>query len=62
MLELNTILIIITLVISLIGTIVALFRLEYARKQYDISVKMLKESRRYWQKRMERDKKEQRRT
>jgi len=55
-------LILATFIVSLIGTIVAFWRLEYAKKQYDISVKMLKESRKYWQKRMAEDRKRGRRT
>jgi len=51
-----------TFIISLIGTIIAFYRLDYAKRQYDVSVQMLKESRLYWQKRLSEDKKKRRRT
>ena len=60
--DLQFVIILATFIISLIGTVVAFWRLEYAKRQYDISVKMLKESRKYWRKRMTEDKKRGRRT
>jgi len=55
-------LIIATFIVSLVGLIVALWRLEYAKKQYEITVKILKESRTYWHKRLKEDRKRGRRT
>jgi len=55
-------LILATFIVSLIGTIVAFWRLEYAKRQYEISLKMLEESEKYWNARLKRDKKEQQRT
>jgi len=67
MVELELTLII--LIVSVIGTIASLYRLDYAmkqykltKKQYEITVKMLKESRKYWTKRLKEDRKRGRRT
>jgi len=55
-------LIVATFIVSTIGAICAIWRLEYAKKQYEISLKMLEESRKYWQQRLTRDEKKKRRT
>lgn len=56
------IVIVATFVVSIVGTVCAVWRLEYAKKQYEISRIMLEESRKYWESRLSKDEKCKRRT